>query len=188
MTLSPSLSSFVMHFGEMGSRWGFNRTVGQMYALLVVSEQPLSANDIAESLSISRGNVSMGLKELQSWQLVKVSHQPGDRKEYFKALGSIWDMAKKVIEERRKREIDPTLSLLRTILLDGTEQKDSEHARQRLQEIHDLLESLTKWSNELQRLSPDNLNTLLKLSSGVGKVLDMKDKFITRDAGSEGER
>jgi len=188
MTLTPSLSSFVMHFGEMGSRWGFNRTVGQMYALLVVSEQPLSANDIADALSISRGNVSMGLKELQAWQLVKVIHQPGDRKEYFKALGSIWDMAKKVIEERRKREIDPTLSLLRTILLESTGQQHAEHAHQRLQEIHDLLESVTKWSHELQRLSPENLNTLLKLSSGVGKVLDMKDKFITRDVSSEGER
>ncbi len=188
MTLTPSLSSFVMHFGEMGSRWGFNRTVGQMYALLVISEAPLSASDIAEALSISRGNVSMGLKELQSWQLVQISHQPGDRKEYFTALGSIWDMAKRVMEERRKREIDPTLSLLRTILLDSTEQQETDHARQRLQEIHDLLESLTKWTNELQRLSPENLNTLLKLSSGVGKVLDMKDKFITRDIRPQGER
>lgn len=188
MTLTPSLSSFVMHFGEMGSRWGFNRTVGQMYALLVVSEQPLSANDIAEALSVSRGNVSMGLKELQAWQLVKVSHQPGDRKEYFKSLGSIWDMAKRVIEERRKREIDPTLSLLRTLLLDSNEQAETEHARERLQEIHDLLESLTQWTNELQRLSPENLNTLLKLSSGVGKVLDMKDKFIGRDAKTAGDK
>lgn len=185
MNLTPNLTSFVMHFGEMGSRWGFNRTVGQMYALLVISAEPLTANDIAETLNISRGNVSMGLKELQSWQLVQVSHQPGDRKDYFRAIGSIWDMAKRVMEERRKREIDPTLSLLRDVLFDKPSNSQEQHAQQRLQEIHDLLESVTKWTNELQRLSPDNLNTLLKLSSGVGKVLDMKDKFIGKEERKE---
>ncbi|GAA0362492.1 GbsR/MarR family transcriptional regulator [Bowmanella denitrificans] len=181
MNLTPNLTSFVMHFGEMGSRWGFNRTVGQMYALLVISAEPLTANELAETLNISRGNVSMGLKELQSWQLVQVSHLPGDRKDYFRAIGSIWDMAKRVIEERRKREIDPTLSLLRDMLLDKPASAQEKHAQQRLQEIHDLLESVTNWTNELQRLSPDNLSTLLKLSSGVGKVLDMKDKFIGKE-------
>ncbi|MDF2176727.1 GbsR/MarR family transcriptional regulator [Aliiglaciecola sp. CAU 1673] len=184
MKLTPMLTSFVMHFGEMGSRWGFNRTVGQMYALLVVSPEPLTAMDMAETLNISRGNVSMGLKELQSWQLVQVQHQQGDRKDYFRAVGSIWDMAKKVMEERRKREIDPTLSLLRDMLLDAPANEHERHAQDKLQEIHDLLEAVTQWTNELQRLSPDNLNTLLKLSSGVGKVLDMKDKFLGKDKDS----
>lgn len=178
MKMTPMIESFVMHFGEMGSRWGFNRTVGQMYALLVVCEEPLSANDIAEALSISRGNVSMGLKELQGWRLVQMHHVPGDRKDYFKALGSIWDMANKVFEERRKREMDPTLTLLRDILLDSPANSQEVYAQTRLQEIHDLLESITKWSDELQRLSPEKLTTLMKLGSGVGKVLDMKDKFL----------
>ncbi len=167
-----------MHFGEMGSRWGFNRTVGQMHALLVVSKDPLSANDIAESLNISRGNVSMGLKELQSWGLVQMHHVPGDRKDYFKSLGSIWDMANKVFEQRRKREMDPTLSLLRDLLIDCPANEQEEYAQQQLQEIHQLLESITQFSEELQRLTPEKLNTLMKLGSGVGKVLDMKDKFL----------
>ena len=124
-----------MHFGEMGNKWGFNRTVGQMYALLVISDAPLSANDIAELLSISRGNVSMGLKELQSWRLVQQFHKPGDRKDYFQALGSIWDMANRVFEERRKREIEPTLSLLRDILLDTPANKSEKYAQQRLQKF-----------------------------------------------------
>lgn len=178
MTMTPMLETFVMHFGEMGSRWGFNRTVGQMYALLVISEEPLSANEIADALNISRGNVSMGLKELQSWRLVQMHHVQGDRKDYFKALGSIWDMANKVFEERRKREMDPTLSLLRDILLDAPANDQEKFAQGRLQEIHDLLENITKWSEELQRLSPEKLETLMKLGSGVGKVLDMKDKFL----------
>lgn len=180
MKMTPMIESFVMHFGEMGSRWGFNRTVGQMYALLVVSDEALSANDIAEALSISRGNVSMGLKELQSWRLVQQFHKPGDRKDYFQSLGSIWDMAQKVLEERRKREVDPTLSLIRDILLDSPANESEEYAQKRLTEIHDLLESVTKWSEELQRLSPEKLSTLMKLGSGVGKVLDMKDKFMNQ--------
>lgn len=178
MTMTSMIETFVMHFGEMGSRWGFNRTVGQMYALLVISEEALSANDIADALNISRGNVSMGLKELQSWRLVQMHHVQGDRKDYFKSLGSIWDMANKVFEERRKREMDPTLSLLRDILLDTPANDQEKYAQHQLQEIHDLLENITKWSEELQRLSPEKLETLMKLGSGVGKVLDIKDKFL----------
>lgn len=180
MKMTPMIESFVMHFGEMGSRWGFNRTVGQMYALLVVSDEALSANEIAEALSISRGNVSMGLKELQSWRLVQQFHKPGDRKDYFQSLGSIWDMAQKVLEERRKREVDPTLSLIRDILLDFPANESEEYAQHRLTEIHDLLENVTKWSDELQRMSPDKLSTLMKLGSGVGKVLDIKDKLMNQ--------
>jgi DNA-binding transcriptional regulator GbsR (MarR family) len=180
MQLTPMLESFVMHFGEMGSRWGFNRTVGQIVALLVVSEEPISANDIADALRISRGNVSMGLKELQAWRLVQLQHKPGDRKEYFQANGSIWDMANRVFEERRKREMDPTLSLLRDILLDKPANQQELYAQEKLQEVHDLLEGITKWSSELQRLSPEKLNALMKLGSGVGKVLDLKDKLLAK--------
>ena len=183
MQMTPMIESFVMHFGEMGSKWGFNRTVGQMIALLVVAKEALSANQIAEALSISRGNVSMGLKELQSWRLVQLQHKPGDRKEYYQAAGSIWELANKVFEERRKREMDPTLSLLRDILLDTPANEDESHAQQKLQEIHDLLEGITKWSSELQSMSPEKLNTLMKLGSGVGKVLDMKDKFLNKTSG-----
>ncbi|MEP7705495.1 GbsR/MarR family transcriptional regulator [Paraglaciecola sp. 25GB23A] len=180
MQLTPMLESFVMHFGEMGSRWGFNRTVGQIVALLVISEEPITANDIADALRISRGNVSMGLKELQAWRLVQLQHKPGERKEYFQANGSIWDMANRVFEERRKREMDPTLSLLRDILLDKPANQQELHAQQKLQEVHDLLEGITKWSSELQRLSPEKLNALMKLGSGVGKVLDLKDKLLAK--------
>ena len=171
MQLTPMLESFVMHFGEMGSRWGFNRTVGQIVALLVISEEPITANDIADALRISRGNVSMGLKELQAWRLVQLQHKPGERKEY---------MANRVFEERRKREMDPTLSLLRDILLDKPANQRELHAQQKLQEVHDLLEGITKWSSELQRLSPEKLNALMKLGSGVGKVLDLKDKLLAK--------
>ncbi|WP_100656129.1 GbsR/MarR family transcriptional regulator [Alteromonas flava] len=178
MTMTPMIESFVMHFGEMGSRWGFNRTVGQIYALLVVNEQPLTANEIGEALSISRGNVSMGLKELHSWQLISTVHKPGERKEFYGAKGSIWDMANRVFEERRKREMDPTLSLLRDILLDEPANPAEEFAQSQIEDIHNLLEQITEWTQALQSLSPEKLNTLMKLGSGVGKVLDMKDRLL----------
>lgn len=178
MNMTHNIESFVFHFGEMGNRWGFNRTVGQIFALLVLSEEPLSANAIAEALGVSRGNVSMGLKELNSWQLIQTIHKPGDRKDYYNNRGSIWDMANKVFDERRKREIDPTLSLLRDIMLDAPANNEEAYAQERISEIHDLLENITNWAQSLQTLSPEKLNSLMKLGSGVGKVLDIKHKLI----------
>jgi len=178
MKMTEKLESFVMHCGEMGSRWGFNRTVGQMYGLLIIHEEALSAVQISEALNISRGNVSMGIKELQSWRLVQVHHKPKDRKEYYSPAGSIWEMASRVFEERRKREIDPTLSLLRDNLLDEPGNQQEVYAQEKMHEIHDLLETVTHWAGELQSMSPDKLNTLMKLGSGVSKVIDMKDKLL----------
>lgn len=171
------IESFVFHFGEMGSRWGFNRTVGQMYALLVLSEEPLSAMALSEALNISRGNVSMGIKELQSWQLVQVHHKPGDRKDYYSPSGDIWEMANTVFEERRKREVDPTLSLLRGLLMTPAKDSAETHAQVRMQEILELLETLTQWASELQRLKPEQLNTLMKLGTSVSKVLELKTRL-----------
>jgi DNA-binding transcriptional regulator GbsR (MarR family) len=112
-TLPELNRQFIAHFGEMGSRWGINRTVGQIYALLFIAQRAMNADDIAETLEFSRSNVSMGLKELQSWRLVKLRHQPGDRREYFEAPQDVWEIFRVLAEERRRREIEPTLSMLR---------------------------------------------------------------------------
>lgn len=180
--MTPNTLSFVLHFGEMGSRWGFNRTVGQIYALLVLSEDPISANEISEQLNISRGNVSMSLKELSGWRLIQTIHKPGDRKDYYQTLGTVWDMAEKVFEERKKREIDPTLSLLRNILLEGSDGETEDYTRNRIQEILELLEKITQWTQSLQSLPPEQLETLIKLGGGVGKVLSIKDKLLNKKA------
>lgn len=178
MTLSTELESCIMHFGEMGSRWGFNRTVGQMFALIVFTEEPLNADQIATTLGISRGNVSMGIKELQSWQLIRTQSLPGDRKDYFKPNGSIWDLAMQVMIERRKREMDPTLSLLRSQLITNENNDIGDYASSQMHAIHDLLEMFGGWFDDMQRMKPEQLKTLLKLGSGVGKVLDMKDRIL----------
>ena len=178
MKMTEMTQSFVLHFGEMGNRWGFNRTVGQILGLLIVNEELLNAENIAEALSISRGNVSMGLKELQSWRLIKPVHIQGDRKEYYKPMADIWTMALTEMEERRKREIDPTLTVLRSALLEEPSSTKDEYAQTRIRELHDLLEQATTWSNEFQKMSPENLERLVKLGTGVGKVLDIKDKLL----------
>ncbi|WP_440906181.1 GbsR/MarR family transcriptional regulator [Catenovulum sp. SX2] len=176
--MNSKLEAFVMHCGEMGSRWGFNRTIGQMCGLILISKNPLTANEISDALNISRGNVSMGIKELQAWRLIQVQHIPGDRKEYYAPAGDIWTLALRVFEERRKREVDPTLSLLRDNLLTEPGNDAEEYALQQMQQIHDLLETITHWAAELPKMGPEKLNTLMRLGAGVGKVLDMKDKFL----------
>lgn len=182
MQLTPQAQTFIAHFGEMSSRWGFNRTVGQMLALLVVHSEPLNAETIADALHISRGNVSMGIKELQSWRLVKVIRIQGDRKDYFTAAGSIWEMAKVVFEERRKREIDPTLSMLRAGLLSNAGNEEDKYAQEKMSELLELLEHVTEWGAQLNDLSPAQLRGLIKLGSGVGKVLNLSDRLIGRES------
>lgn len=180
--MTPMMQACILHFGEMGSRWGINRTVGQMYALLVLSPTPLTAEDITDALGFSRSNVSMGLKELQSWELVRLQHIPGDRKEYYSAPSDIWEIARTLIEQRRKREMDPTLSTLRSLLLNKPTTDEEEYAQKRMQEMHDLIEMITLWTTEIQRLDSGSLHKLLKLGNSLGKVLDLKDKWLPGSA------
>lgn len=183
-TLSPLAQRFILHFGEMGSRWGINRTVGQIYALLYVHGKPLNADEIADHLSFSRSNVSMGLKELQSWRLVRLLHQPGDRREYFEPPKDIWDIFKTLLEERRRREIEPTLSMLRDTLLEDPTSEDDRLAQERMREMYQLIELSSSWFNEMQRLSPETLMSLMKMGSKVKKLLDVRDKFRPSSGGS----
>lgn len=175
--MSEVTQGFILHFGEMGSKWGFNRTVGQILGLMIITEEMINAEQIATTLSISRGNVSMALKELQSWRLVKTVHIQGDRKEYYTAIGDIWSMAFTVMEERRKREVEPTLSALRDVLLADVETDKDKYAQQRVKELHDLLEQATVWSDEFQKMDSANLKRLVKIGSGVGKVISIKNKL-----------
>ncbi|MDB5766638.1 MAG: hypothetical protein JWQ61_1452 [Collimonas fungivorans] len=183
--LTPLTQRFISHFGEMGSRWGINRTVGQIYALLYVLGQPLNADQIADYLSFSRSNVSMGLKELQSWRLVKLLHQPGDRREYFEPPKDIWDIFKTLLEERRRREIEPTLSMLRDALLENPANDTDKQAQQRMREMYNLIELSSSWFDDVQRLSPETLASLMKMGSKVKKLLDVRDKFRVGSGGSK---
>jgi DNA-binding transcriptional regulator GbsR (MarR family) len=190
VNLSPLAQKFILHFGEMGSRWGINRTVGQIYALLYVSNRPLNADEIAEHLEFSRSNVSMGLKELQSWRLVKLLHQPNDRREYFEPPKDVWDIFKALLEERRRREVEPTLSMLRDAMLESASTEEDRYAQERMREMYELIELSSSWFDDVQRLSPDTLASLMKMGSTVKKLLDvgdvMRGKF--RSSRSEAEK
>jgi DNA-binding transcriptional regulator GbsR (MarR family) len=177
VTLSPLVQAFVLHFGEMGGRWGVNRTVGQIYALLFVSDAPLNAEQITEALGISRSNASMGLKELEAWRLVRKRHVPGDRRDYFHTPGDVWQILRILAEERRKREIDPTLSLLRDILMETPGGAEERYAQTRMRQMYDLIELLTGWADDVQRLDNESLRQLLGLGAGVSRLLDMKNKI-----------
>ncbi|MBN3561079.1 GbsR/MarR family transcriptional regulator [Aliamphritea spongicola] len=180
MKLTPLSQSLVLHFGEMGSRWGLNRTLGQMYAVIVLTEAPLNADQISEALQISRSNVSMGLKELKSWNLIKLQHIPGDRKEYFTAPEDVWEIAKTLLVERRKRELDPTLTSLRDALVQEPSSSEDVYAQQRIREMHDLMEMISSWSGELENMSSGKLATLLTLGSGLSKILEAKDRLLNK--------
>ncbi len=180
MQLPPLVQTFVLHFGEMGSRWGINRTVGQIYAVLFVAERPLNADEIVARLGLSRSNVSMGLKELQAWQLVRLQHMPGDRRDYFSTPDDIWQIVRTLVEERKKREIDPTLTMLRETLMQTPHSDAEVHAQGRLRELHDLLELLTRWYADMQRLETERLVDLLNLGTKVQKMLELKDRLLPR--------
>jgi DNA-binding transcriptional regulator GbsR (MarR family) len=177
MILGTQAERFVLHFGEMGGRWGVNRTVGQIYALVFLSPKPLNADEIAETLGFSRSNVSMGIRELQSWRLVRMVHQIGDRREYFESPGDVWEIFRVLVEEKRKREIDPTLTLLRSALLEEPANEDEIYGQRRMTEMLELVELGTAWLDEVYRLPPETLKSLMRMGSKVQKVLGLAGKL-----------
>ncbi len=179
MNLPPLIQSFVLHFGEMGSRWGINRTVGQIYALLYVSPEPLCADEIVEALGISRSNVSMSLRELQAWNLVLLRHLPDDRRDFFTTPDDVWQILRTLAEERKKREVDPTLSVLREILMQQPGSEKERYAQQRMGEMHGLIEQLTNWYDDVKRLETERLANLLSLGSKISRLLETKDRIVS---------
>src|SRR5438093_10441290 len=122
--LSPVQQKFILHWGEMGTRWGINRTVAQIHALLYISSKPLNAEEIAETLGVARSNVSNSLKDLQGWGIVKLVHVLGDKRDHFESMKDVWEMFCVVLDERKKREIDPTLNVLRACIAEGEKVKE----------------------------------------------------------------
>ena len=171
MDLSPTLSRFVLHWGEMGARWGVNRTVAQIHALLYIQGRPMHAEEIADTLGVARSNVSTSLRELQSWNLVRLSHLAGDRRDHFETSTQVWELVRTIVRERQKREIAPTVAVLRELLADPAVSREPAAAKLRMQETLELLETLTAWSEEMLRLDTDTLSKVLKLGARIKKLL-----------------
>src|SRR5213592_4623883 len=141
---SPVQQKFVLHWGEMGTRWGINRTVAQIHALLFINEKPLNAEEIAETLGVARSNVSTSLKELQNWGIVRIAHVMGDRRDHFESMKDVWEMFRVILDERKKRETDPTLHLLRELTTQAQHKSAAEpYVRDRLADMLSFMELMT---------------------------------------------
>ncbi len=167
MKLTPVTERFVLHWGEMGARWGVNRSVAQIHALLYLAERPLAADEISETLSVARSNVSTSLKELLSWQLVRVVHVLGDRRDHFETSKNVWDLFKLIVKGRKQREVDPTLALLGELLASPDMAGESAEVKKRIEETCEFIQVLTVWVDEMLRQEPETLMKLLKLGARV---------------------
>src|SRR6266849_5619592 len=150
MPITPVEQKFILHWGEMGTRWGINRTVAQVHALLFVSSKPLHAEEIANTLAVARSNVSNSLRDLQGWGIVRVVHVLGDRRDHFESMQDVWEMFSVIIEERKRREIDPTVEVLRDVMRELEQAGPTERfTRQRVGELLGFLESVLSFYGEL---------------------------------------
>ena len=173
MELSAAARRFVLHWGSMGSSWGVNRTVAQIHALLYLAPRPLHAEEIVDTLGVARSNVSNSLRELIGWGLVRRVQVLGDRRDHFEALGDVWEMFRRVMEERQRREFDPTLAMLR----EGVAELEAagegrSHTARRLGEMLEFFESTTAWYDELRRLPVGALRRLMKLGRKVRQLVE----------------
>ena len=169
MTLSTVQQKFVLHWGEMGTRWGINRTVAQIHALLYISPKPLNAEEIAETLGVARSNVSNSLRELQSWRIVKLVHVLGDKRDHFESMKDVWEMFRVVLDERKRREVDPTVAMLEECIAEAGKEKDTDkNTEERLRELHRFFKTTTNWYAQVAKLP----------GSALVKFLNAGDKLL----------
>lgn len=178
----PDAKTFVLHWGEMGSQWGVNRSVGQIHALLYLSDRPLAADEIVEQLGLARSNVSTGLKELQSYGLVRRVHIDGDRRDHFVAESDPWDMLMRISAERKRREIDPTIALLAELSERlGNDKNAPAHLRERVTRMHEFISTLATWYEQVRVLPKSTLVTLMKLGGKVARFILPRGKASKDD-------
>lgn len=171
ITLSEQGNQFILHWGEMGSRWGINRTVSQIHAFLYYIGKPVNAEQIAETLHVARSNVSNSLKELQNWNLIQVTHMLGDRRDYFETDLDIWTLFRTVITERKAREFDPTVKFLESFIEDNKFNNDEKAAKKRVEEMLELMQALSSWGDEMLKLKPATLIKIMKYGAKIQKLL-----------------
>ncbi len=170
--LSPVEQRFVLHWGEMGTRWGINRTVAQIHALLYITPKPINADEIVAVLGVARSNVSTSLKELQGWGIVKLVHVMGDKRDHFQSIKDVWEMFRVVLDERKKREIDPMLTVLRDCIIEAEKDKETDaYTEQKLRELGDFFEVTTDWYGQIRQWPTGALTKFVKLGGKMRKFL-----------------
>ena len=173
--LPEPIRRFVLHWGNMGDRWGVNRSVSQVHALLYVAERPLTAEDIAEALSMARSNVSNSLRELASWQLIRRVPVLGDRRDHFQAETDLWTMVKRIAAGRKARELDPAAAALRECVADARKDPNvGTQATARLEEMLGFVERLGRWYEQMLSLPKVQVIALMKLGTGIVRLLERR--------------
>ncbi len=176
MNLPPTAQKFIVHWGEMGARWGINRSVAQIHALLYLSPRPLPADEISETLAIARSNVSVGLKELQNWGLIRSTQTLGDRRDHFETSTDVWELFRVILRERKRRELDPTVAMLRECVDEARSSPGDAEAipllGERLAAMLEFMELTDAWGERAARLSPQNLRRLAKLGDSIFKLAE----------------
>ena len=167
---------FVLHWGEMGWRWGVNRTVSQIHALLFLLGRPMHAEEIAELLQVARSNVSNSLRELQNWNLVRVVHLVGDRRDHYETAQDPWELMRIIVRERKAREFDPTVAMLRECVGDPGFSRQDPGAQKRMRETLALMEAVSGWTDEMLGLESATLARLAKLGAKVQGLIRGKSK------------
>jgi DNA-binding transcriptional regulator GbsR (MarR family) len=171
MKLLPVSEKFILHWGEMGTRWGVNRSVAQIHALLYITGKPMPADEITETLGIARSNVSNSLKELQGWGLINVVHIMGDRRDHFDTSKNVWTLARTIFAERKQREFDPTVDFLRDCLASNDLAWEDIEAQKRIADTLQLMETVSAWGDEMLSLDPDTLVKVMKLGAKIQKLI-----------------
>lgn len=171
MELTDVARKFVVHWGEMGSAWGVNRTVAQIHALLFFHGRPIHAEEIAETLGVARSNVSNSLKELVNWKLIRTTQILGDRRDYFETSSDVWELFRTVVRERKEREFDPTTRMLQALVAQPDFANELPDAQDRVRETLRLMEALGSWSDEMLRLSPNTLEKVLRMGASIQKFV-----------------
>ncbi len=175
MQLSPAVEKYVLHWGEMGTRWGTNRTVAQIQALLYLSPEPLRADQICELLSVARSNVSTSIRELQSYGLVRMTHMLGDRRDYFESIHDVWELFRVIIEQRKQRELNPTLTMLKSCAEEVDKEKDTDPVtKERIRNMLDFVEHTSSWYEQIRDIPTTTLTKLMKLGNGITRLVTRK--------------
>jgi DNA-binding transcriptional regulator GbsR (MarR family) len=171
MTLTSIQQKFVLHWGEMGARWGINRTVAQIHAVLFLSPRPLHAEEIAATLGVARSNVSNSLRELQGWGIVRVTHLLGDRRDHFESLKDVWELFRIIVDQRRKREADPTLAMLRDAVAESKKPNAADaYTRERLADMLQFFELMTRWVEQTRKLPTPTVIRMVKMGDKVARM------------------
>ncbi len=172
MRMTPAVERYVLHWGEMGTRWGTNRTVAQIQALLYLSPTPLRADEIVELLSVARSNVSTSIRELQSYRLVRMTHVLGDRRDYFESLHDVWELFRVIIEQRKQRELNPTLTMLKSCAAEVDQEKETDPVtKQRIRNMLDFVESTSRWYEEISAVPTSTLTKLMALGKRITRIV-----------------